>query len=229
MEMIRHQPPLREVVSDALRERITLGDYEPGDNLVEERLARELGVSRNPVREALHILNAEGFVELIPRRGAVVARLSHRKVAEIFEVRTALEGLAAELAAIKANKERVEQLFEILARAKQGLAMDDEGALVEANALFHEHVIELADNSYLAHVMTQVRGHINWIFRQTASGSRGHHSLEEHVELAHAIASGKPRQASELARRHVEAASLSYWRAVAEQRSDDGPHRKDEQ
>ncbi len=91
--------PLRSVVQDELRRMILSGELPPGSRLVEDRLAERLGVSRNPVREAIRVLSAEGFVEVLPRRGAVVASMGQAEVAELFDARMALETLAARLAA----------------------------------------------------------------------------------------------------------------------------------
>src|SRR3569833_1070557 len=89
--------PLRDVVTAELRRLILQGELLPGERLVEDRLAERLGVSRNPVREAIRVLAAEGFVEVTPRRGAAVSRLSPEEAEELFDVRMALEGLSARL------------------------------------------------------------------------------------------------------------------------------------
>src|SRR5205823_4539741 len=93
--------PLRDVVCDAIREEILAGGHPPGSRLVEWRLAEDLGVSRNPVREALRVLEAEGYVTMVPRRGALVSTIGPTEAEEIFDVRLALEGLVARLAARK--------------------------------------------------------------------------------------------------------------------------------
>ena len=95
--------PLRDKVVDELRQRIIDGVYEPGDRLTEERLADDFGVSRNPVREAIRVLQGEGFLVAQPRRGAVVASLSEQDVVDLFDVRLSLEVLAAKLAAERAG------------------------------------------------------------------------------------------------------------------------------
>lgn len=206
--------PLRDVVCDELRDQIIRGDHAPGAHLVEDHLAQALGVSRNPVREALRVLEAEGFVELIPRKGAVVAKLSNAEVAEIFEVRTALEALAAELAAGKADADGVRELLRILDLARDALDRDDRGAVVDLNTAFHEHVLDLAGNGYLRDVMQRIRGRMQWIFSRTASGNRGRESLDEHLDLARSIETGDSTRAAELARQHVEHAARTYWDAV---------------
>lgn len=213
MSLGRDHRPLRDIVCDELRTQIIAGEYPPGAHLVEDRLAKELGVSRNPVREALRVLQAEGFIEMIPRRGAVVATLSDVEVRDIFDVRMALERLAAQLAARRADKEDVDELRRILAEAEAALAKDDAAALTELNTEFHEQVLVVSGNGYLRDVMLQLRGRMKWIFSRTAGSPRGQHSLDEHVHLADAIERGDEDAAAELALRHVRAASDSYWAA----------------
>lgn len=206
--------PLRDVVCDELRDQIIRGDHRPGAHLVEDHLAQDLGVSRNPVREALRVLEAEGFVDLIPRKGAVVAQLSKDEVAEIFEVRMALEALAAELAAKKADPDGVAELGRILETAREALDRKDHGAVVDLNTAFHEHVMDLAGNGYLRGVMQRLRSRMQWIFSRTASGGRGRQSLDEHLELVRAIEVGDATRAGNLARNHVEQAARTYWDAL---------------
>lgn len=91
--------PLREVVYETLREAIRTGALPPGERLMEIQLAEELGVSRTPVREAIRKLELERFVVMLPRRGTYVANLSLKDINEVFEIRAALDGLAAGLAA----------------------------------------------------------------------------------------------------------------------------------
>ena len=91
--------PLREVVSEALRQAIKDGVLKPGERLMEIQLAEELGVSRTPIREAIRKLELEGFVVMVPRRGTYVADISLKDIAQVFEIRSALEELAAGLAA----------------------------------------------------------------------------------------------------------------------------------
>lgn len=216
MSLGRDHRPLRDIVCDELRRLIINGDYPPGSHLVEDRLARELGVSRNPVREALRVLQAEGFIDMIPRRGAIVATLSDEEVRDIFDVRMALERLAAQLAARRAEPEDVEKMRRILERAQAALAKDDASKLTDLNAEFHELVLVVSGNGYLRDVMLQLRGRMKWIFSRTAGSPRGQHSLDEHVLLADAIERGEEDAAAELALRHVQAAADSYWQAREE-------------
>jgi len=113
-------PPLRDVVAGELRRLILSGELAPGSRLVEDRLAEQLGVSRNPIREAIRVLAPEGFIEVMPRRGACVARLSVLDAENLFDVRMALEPVGARLAARRASPEGCERLRQILGQAHQG-------------------------------------------------------------------------------------------------------------
>ena len=101
--------PLREVVSETLRQAIKDGVLKPGERLMEIQLADELGVSRTPIREAIRKLELEGFVVMVPRRGTYVADISLKDIAQVFEIRSALEELAAGLAGIPGTDSRRDQ------------------------------------------------------------------------------------------------------------------------
>jgi DNA-binding GntR family transcriptional regulator len=205
--------PLRDVVCDAIRLQIINGDHAPGARLVEDRLAEELGVSRNPVREALRVLQAEGFVEMIPRRGAVVSMLSVRQVEEIFEVRSALDGLAARLASRKCGPEQQAALNGILKETRAAVRSSEGTKLSVLNTTFHGLVVDIADNSCLRDLWLPLRGRMQWIFSRTVV-QRGHESYDEHFELAESIVTHDEDRAALLAREHIDAARRSYLREV---------------
>src|SRR5512143_316988 len=127
-----------------LRARITSGEYAAGDRLREEELAGTLGVSRTPVREALRRLGMEGFVVLVPHRGAHVVSWSHGDLEEIFGLRAVLEGYAARLAAQRATDEQV-----------AALATDppDPERVEALNTQFHERLVVADGNQRLCAVL----------------------------------------------------------------------------
>ncbi|MCB1247466.1 MAG: GntR family transcriptional regulator, partial [Acidimicrobiia bacterium] len=115
---------LHEVAADHIRTAILDGRLYPGERLVEDRIARELEVSRHPVREALRTLQLEGFVEISPRRGATVSRVTTEEASELFEVLSALDGLACRLAAHTADDATIAVIDGILDRASTTLDTD---------------------------------------------------------------------------------------------------------
>ena len=130
--------PLREIVSDALRQAIRDGLLPPGERLMEIPLAEELGVSRTPIREAIRILEQEGLVVMIPRRGTYVADMSLKDVTEVFELRSILEELAAELAAERITNEEIEALEQHLVEIGNYMNENNLDKVVQADILFHE-------------------------------------------------------------------------------------------
>ena len=130
--------PLREVVSEALRQAIKDGVLKPGERLMEIQLAEELGVSRTPIREAIRKLELEGFVVMVPRRGTYVADISLKDIAQVFEIRSALEELAAGLAAERITPDELEYLERILVEINEYIDNDQFDKIVDADIRFHD-------------------------------------------------------------------------------------------
>lgn len=207
--------PLRDVVTAELRRRILSGELAQGERLVEDRLAELLGVSRNPVREAIRVLAAEGFVKVTPRHGASVALLSPEEAEELFDVRMALEGLAARLAARKSTPDSAAALRAVLDTARQAVTDSRLEEVADLNTAFHAAVAEAAGNTYLNLVIGPMLKRVQWVFQQTAH-TRAPHSWTEHVSLYEAIAAGDEKEAEARAVAHVAAARRSYLTAADE-------------
>ena len=199
---------LRDQVLDELRRRIVDGEYAQGERLTEIRLADDFGVSRNPVREALRVVAAEGFVQLLPRRGAVFATLDETAITDLFAVRAQLETLAAGLAAERSTEADVAHLRELLEQARVATEAGDFGRVAELNSAFHIAVIELSGNRWLSSLSGAMYHHVHWVFRVRAA-QRAPHSWEEHLRLVEAIAAADRPAATEAARIHVEAAATA--------------------
>ncbi len=210
---IVHQP-LRSLVCEELRRLVITGEFAPGTRMVEDRLAARLGVSRNPVREALQALAGEGFVEILPRRGAIVAQLSPEQAEDLFDVRTALEPLAARLAAKRRDDDGIARLHEILRLARRATDAQELDLLASYNTDFHSLVVELSGNDYLGLLVAPMARRVQWVFR-TSAATRASHSWTEHEELLRAIVAGDEEYAEAMARAHVAAARASYRKAVA--------------
>jgi len=193
--------PLRDRVRDALRSRIGAGELRPGDRLFEQDLAAEFGVSRVPVREAIRMLQSEGLVEVLPRRrGVFVRSLDRRQVEELFDVREALEGLAARLAAQRPGAEGVGRLGAHAQRARQAHEESDVDGMADANARFHDELVALSGNDLLATLLEPLHGRLQWLFRLNLEPER---VCADHEELHAAVAAGDAERAVEVAQRHV--------------------------
>ncbi|MEV6116177.1 GntR family transcriptional regulator [Streptomyces sp. NPDC052109] len=201
--------PLRERVYEALLELITTRALQPGQHLVESELAGHLGVSRQPVREALQRLNTEGWVDLRPAQGAFVHEPTVEEADQLLTVRTLLEAEAARLAAAHADSPGVSALKELCAEGEKAVAADDVDRAVALNAAFHTKVMELAGNAVLAELAAQVDRRVRWYYTPVAR-QRGRQSWIEHRELITAIADRDEQRAADLMRAHTEHTRQSY-------------------
>jgi DNA-binding GntR family transcriptional regulator len=201
--------PLRERVYEALLELITTRSLKPGQHLVESELAQHLGVSRQPVREALQRLNTDGWVDLRPAQGAFVHEPTEDEADQLLTVRTLLEAEAARLAALEADETGVAELEELCQRGEAAVAQDQVEAVVEANAAFHAAVMRLARNPVLAELAAQVDRRVRWYYTPIAR-QRGIQSWIEHRELIAAIADGDGKRATRVMRAHTEHTRRSY-------------------
>lgn len=213
--------PLRELVFESIREAIIGGQLPPGERLMEIQLAEEMGVSRTPVREAIRKLELEGLVVMIPRKGAYVSGLSMKDISDVFEIRSALEGLAAELASERATEEELENMERHLVRIAEGIEKGDITSVVEVDTDFHGMLYTASRNQWLGQIINNLREQIQR-FRQTSLSYPGRMrvALEEHRRIVEAISSRDPELARKLAAEHIENAENSLMDAIrSEQRS----------
>ncbi|WP_158888741.1 GntR family transcriptional regulator [Amycolatopsis anabasis] len=201
--------PLRERVYQAIQELIISRQLAPGQHLVESELAELLGVSRQPVREALQLLNSEGWVDLSPGYGAFVHAPTESEVDQLLAVRAVLEGESARLAAQRADSAGVERLRKLCADGEAALAADEVDAMVAANAELHRLVTELSGNQVLLDFVSQVDRRVRWYYTPIAR-QRGKKSWQEHAKLIDAIEAGDAEAASRIMREHTERTRQSY-------------------
>ena len=195
--------PLRERVYDAIAEMIITQELKPGEHLVENELALHLGVSRQPVREALQRLQTEGWVDLRPAHGAFVHVPTDNEADQLLAVRTLLEAESARLAAKQTTPEQIEKLRALQAVGEKAVAADDQEAMVAANAELHAHVVSISGNDVLANMIASVDRRVRWYYTPIAR-SRGKDAWDEHAEIIAAIEQGNARRASTLMRQHTE-------------------------
>ncbi|MEQ0565040.1 GntR family transcriptional regulator [Amycolatopsis sp. NEAU-NG30] len=190
----------RQRVREELRERILTGRLRPGDRLVERELAEDLGVSRVPVREAIRSLEAEGFLVVQSPRRVVVRQLARVDVEELFDVREALEGLAAGLAAARAGAAERKRLERVLADAARATARGDAARIPVLNSRFHDEIVAIAGNALLSTMLQPLEGRLRWL---TSQNEHWADLLDEHRRLYEAIVSGDAERAKASAVEHV--------------------------
>lgn len=202
---IENYRPLRDLVFETLREAILDGHLPPGERLMEVQLAEELGVSRTPVREAMRRLELEGFIVMLPRRGAYVADMSSKDIAEVFEIRSALESLAAGLAAERITEQEMDELERQLHQVAEAVTEQNLEKLVEADTAFHDTLYRASRNERLVQIISNLREQIQRFRVQSlASPGRMGETLKEHQQIVEAIAQRDEALARELAVVHME-------------------------
>ncbi|MFI9385792.1 GntR family transcriptional regulator [Kutzneria sp. NPDC052558] len=206
---VERPAPLRQAVYEALIELIVNRTLQPGQHLVEIELAEYLGVSRQPVREALQRLQTEGWVDLRPAQGAFVHTPTEEEADQLLSVRGVLETYSAQLAAEHATPSDVDRLWHLQADGVDALNNRDVDRLVTANANLHSFITTLAGNAVLSELIGMVDRRVRWYYTPIAQ-PRGEDAWGEHEQLIEAIAAGDAEQASRIMTVHTERTRLAY-------------------
>jgi DNA-binding GntR family transcriptional regulator len=200
----------RRLVDDAtqsLREAILGGRLPAGARLRQTVLADRLGISRTPIREALTRLQQEGLIELLPRAGVRVTLLDADEAVELYDLREVLDGLAARLAAGRADQAALGRIGKALQRMAQCVERRDPGPWFRSHVAFHEEIVRAAANRALARLSSVVRlsiRHFHPLLLRTAH--RLEDAYREHRAIFEAVAARDAEAAERLARAHIASA-----------------------
>jgi DNA-binding GntR family transcriptional regulator len=205
---LKLQPTQNETRAETLRRtlesEILSGTLRPGSRLDEVELAARFGVSRTPVRQALHELAAGGLVEIKSRQGACVSSLSIATLLEMFQMMAELEGLCASFAARRARPEQRRQLKEIHERLVRSFNDGDPEDFYEVNREFHEAVYAAANAEFIADHTLVLRNRVSPYRRYvTFQPGRMAATLDEHAAVLNAILASNPAAAQQAMRDHV--------------------------
>jgi DNA-binding GntR family transcriptional regulator len=209
---LRRAETLSDRTTELLRERILAGDFGLGERLVEAKIARQLQISRGPVREALKQLRAEGLVREEPRRGVFVVDLTVEDVKEIYELRAAIEGRAARLIIARRDFGALEELRGILRRLEQAAGASDRDLFTRLDLSLHEKLCLLSGNGRLHRVFVSYASVLGLLFkfelnRIYTSQASLEDLYKEHLELFEEIESLDARRAEEACDEHLKRAS----------------------
>lgn len=198
---------LRSKIYHHLKNAILDGVYKPGDSLIEMKLAKELGVSRTPIREAIRQLELEGLVTSIPNKGVVVEGVTLQDVEDIYEIRKMIEGLAARWAAEKISDEQLKELKDILDLMEFFTEKGNVEKLSELDTRFHDIIFKASNSRPLESVLTNFH-HFTQRARLVSvkTGGRARYSLEEHRRIYEALKSRDPDGAEKAVIDHVGSA-----------------------
>jgi DNA-binding GntR family transcriptional regulator len=209
-----------------LRDAIQSGDLKPGDRLLEVELAKLLGSSRTPVREALGRLESDGLAIRDPYRGMIIAELDASTIAELYAVREVLEGTAAALAARHASEDEIATLRQIADRDR-AFASDPE-RLANNNRLFHEALYRSAHNRYLLKTLSALHGSMALVRTSLAYSGRIEATIEQHQAIVAAIERQDAKSAEELTRLHIQSARRARLALMLEMQEElDAPQKSE--
>ena len=198
---------LEEKVFFTLEEEILSGELKKGDSLAEIALSKRLGVSRTPIRGALHRLKEDGLVEIAPNKGAVVLGIDKNDLIDIYKVRNRLEGLASASAAKMISKEALSELRESVELSEFYINRGDTEKVKELDTTFHLLIYKASGNRQLEGILTELHRKIK-TYRQLSLSVSGRveHSVAEHREILVAIENKDAALADKLTSKHIERA-----------------------
>lgn len=203
-------PPIRAFLKNEayslLKQRLLHGDYSPGSFLSERELARDLGMSKTPIKTALERLEAEGYVTISPQQGIVVRELSIREIADQYEIRSALESFVVRTLAGRLTATQIDAL-QVSLESQAKLRGTSEVTLgVELDATFHTQFVDFLGNQEIVRVFGQLRDRmqriVTRVFQQNPN--RLETSYDEHVAISEAVISGRGAQAADLIVAHLQ-------------------------
>lgn len=194
-----------------LEEAILLGKIKQGDRLIEEDLASKLGISRAPIREALRMMQKEGLIVISPRKGAFVNSISPEDIAEIYEVSSALEGLAVKLFCFRYTDEELASLQQLYAGMEEQVRKMDMVQYRKLNRQFHAALIQGSRNKRIKEICGVLQKQISWFQNMNLSmQSRMEISLQEHKHIIDAFLAKDPEAAGNAAGEHIALAAKAF-------------------
>lgn len=190
------------MVAEEIRSMIMRGDLKPGDRLRETKIAEELGVSRNPVREAIRVLEATGLIEVKPRIGASVTTFDIDDLCQLMAVKALLEAFAAELAAQNHTDNDLAEIDRCITEGRQAMANDDVIAAAKCHRDLQLAIERASGNEHIERTVSPLRHRTELAFSVVA-GSRGPLTWDEHEKVRNAIAAGDSSKARDNVLTHM--------------------------
>jgi DNA-binding GntR family transcriptional regulator len=216
MKVLAAAPSMVQQVHDALLGEIAAGRLAPGDRLVQESVAKALGVSRQPVQQALVLLRNQGLLRDAPGRGLIVAPLDPTHVRHVYEVRTAIEALAARGAATHGAERAARQGAPLIEAGRRAVQSGSVPRMFAADVRFHEFLYELSGNPLIGAVMATHLTYTQRVMGEVLTHDEWPHDVwDQHEAILEAVAAGDADRAERLAREHVAGAADYLLRRLA--------------
>ncbi len=201
---LRKHKTLREQIVFSLRESIIRGELKPGTKLTEPELATRLGISRTPIRESFRQLESEGFLTVIPRKGAVVSNITRKDIEDFFELKSLLEGYAARVAAEKMTEKDVDKLIQINKELADCAENNNYERFFTKNEEFHNYFLTLCGNEKLVEIRdTMVKRFLGFRMAALSMPGRLMESVKQHEQAIKAFKKGDGRLAEAVLVEHA--------------------------
>jgi DNA-binding GntR family transcriptional regulator len=204
LSAIPERKPLGHYVFENLKQAIVRGDFSPGNRLVESRIAEAMGISRTPVREAIHKLEREGLIKKLPQGGFYVLNLTREEIEETFGIRSVLESYAARLAAINHQKEELEPVEEKIGEFQYFLNRGEMGTLLKINTEFHNLLYAMSRSPKLIKMINDLQDQI-YRFRKIILNieTMAKTSNDDHRQMLSAMKTRDADRVETLVRQHI--------------------------
>lgn len=215
MKVLAIQPNLAEQVHEAIVSEIAAGKLKPGERIIQEQIAQELGVSRQPVQQALMLLRKQGVLRDAPGRGLIVAPLDLDYVRNMYDIRAVMEGLAFRKAAEGNAARAAKEGPELLRMGRKAVESGSVAALIEADLKFHGFIYELSENPLIAPAMEA-----QWTYTQRVMGAvlvrdtKPRDIWDQHEAMLELVMGGEAAKVETLARQHITEAANFMIRAL---------------
>ncbi|WP_409347311.1 GntR family transcriptional regulator [Paenibacillus sp. MBLB4367] len=194
---------ISEDIVDLIKQQILSGELNPGNRIVETKLAKELGISQTPVREAIRQLSGEGIITIVTNKGPMVRDFHMKDVFEIYSLRAVLEGFAIRLATSNATEEDIEHLQTFHEEMKAKLHDDSIPSLLQESLYIHQTIIRLSEHERLNAMYKSISFQIVLVNRILGKKSTKAKEVEQHGELIEALVKRDPDEAELVMRRHI--------------------------
>jgi len=202
---IQNHSPLREIVYEELKMQILTGKIVPGVRMMEEELAKDMGVSRTPIREAIRKLEKEGLVTIEPRRGAYVSEMSVKDMLDILEVRQNMEGLAAYFAATRMNRKQLNALKLASESYNRAVIENSTADMIQHDTEFHRIIVDSCNNKILVQMVAQLQELVlRFRYLYYDDFRRAENMPAEHQKILDAIREGRAEDARMAANIHID-------------------------
>lgn len=208
MKPIQSQPSLAMQVKEAILDEITSGRLGPRSRVIQDQIAKNLGVSRQPVQQALHILRSQGVVRDAPGRGLEVVPLDLTYVRNIYDLRAVIEGLASREAALRLPDLAVKKGKQIIAMGKDAVRRSAYSEMVACDMAFHNWIYDLSENPLISATMDTHWTTIQRVMGEVLhSDERPRDIWKQHEIIVEAIAAGDADKAEEVTKEHITLAA----------------------